>query len=174
MRRAGALFAAVLAVAACGPANSSSPIQAPENLTLAAPAFGDHLDAAVTCAGAGRSPELTWGAPPPTTRQLVVELIDADAPSGHFAHWLVYDIPPGARGLSSPPPAQAVQGRNDYGATGYGSPCPPRGQTHVYVLTVYAVELEPDLPASLTYQELQDRIRSHVIGMAQVDAAFGR
>jgi Raf kinase inhibitor-like YbhB/YbcL family protein len=168
------LAAALTLLAACGPENATSPIQAPENMTLSSSEFTDRLPAAITCAGEGRSPSMAWTQPPPTARQLVVELIDPDAPSGRFAHWLVYDIPPGAGGLTSPPPPQAVQGRNDAGSIGYAAPCPPKGQTHVYLLTVYAVELDPDLPSGLTEGDLDGRIRDHVIGMSQLEATFGR
>jgi Raf kinase inhibitor-like YbhB/YbcL family protein len=35
-----------------------------------------------------------------------------------------------------------VQVRNDYGALGYGGPCPPKGDTHHYVFTVFAVDVD--------------------------------
>ncbi len=126
------------------------------------------------CAGAGRAPAMTWSDPPPTTRSLVVEMVDVEGSHGVFTHCLVYDIPAGARSLQPPLPAAAAQGRNDFGTTGYRGPCPPRGQTHIYLLAVYATTLDPTLPPGLTRGELESRFRDHVIGMGQLEGTYSR
>jgi phosphatidylethanolamine-binding protein (PEBP) family uncharacterized protein len=117
---------------------------------------------------------MTWSDPPPTTRSLAVELVDTEATSGVFAQWLVYDIPAGARDLTPPLPASATQGRNGYGSIGYGAICPPHGQTHIYLLTIYATMLDPTLPAGLTMSQLDARIRPAVIGMGQLEGTYTR
>lgn len=171
----GLLLAAVL-LAACGPVpgGTAGTITAASNVNLLSDDFPPGLPAALTCDGAGRPPAMTWSDPPPTTRSLVVELVDTEAPSGVFAQWLVYDIPSGARGLTPPLPAQATQGRNGYGREGYGPLCPPPGQTHIYLLTVYATTLDPTLPAGLTLAQLDGRIRPAVIGMGQLEGTYTR
>ncbi|HLK41810.1 MAG TPA: YbhB/YbcL family Raf kinase inhibitor-like protein [Thermoleophilia bacterium] len=171
-----AVILAALLLAACGPAQggTAGTITAALNVNLLSDDFPPVLPAALTCDGAGRPPAMTWSDPPPTTRSLVVELVDTEAPSGIFAHWLVYDIPSGARGLTPPLPASATEGRNGYGATGYGPICPPHGQTHIYLLTVYATTLDPTLPGGLTRTQLDDRIRPAVIGMGQLEGTYSR
>lgn len=176
MRGLAALLAAGLLLAACGQSTSLT-IQAAMNINLKSPDFPVEpgpLPVDLGCSGAGRAPSMTWSDPPPSTRSLVVEMIDTEAPGGVFTHWLVYDIPSGARSLTPPLPANAAQGRNDFGRTGYGGPCPPRGQTHIYLLLLYATTLPPTLPAGLTRGALEDRFRDHVIGMAQLEGTYRR
>ena len=173
MIRRAAIALAVL-LAACGAPNQSATITAPPNINLISADFAPTLPAAISCDGAGRPPAMTWSDPPPTTRSLVVELVDTEAPAGIFAHWLVYDIPTGARELQPPLSPLAVTGRNGYGGRGYGAICPPKGQTHIYLLTVYATTLEPDLPGGLAWADLDARIKPAVIGMGQLEGTYSR
>jgi len=177
LRGLPALLAALLALAACGSQGTSETIQAPPNINLMSPDFPvdpGPLPLDLGCSGSGRAPSMTWSDPPPTARSLVVEMIDTEAPGGVFAHWLVYDIPAGARSLTPPLPASAAQGRNGFGGTGYRGPCPPRGQTHIYLLLVYATTVDPTLPGGLTRDELESRFRDHVIGMGQLEGTYSR
>lgn len=171
------LAAALLLAAACGPQSSAATIQAAPNVNLTSPDFPLNpgpLPVDLGCAGAGRPPSMTWSDPPPTTRSLVVEMVDTEAPNGVFAHWLVYDIPSGARSLTPPLPSNAAQGRNGFGGFGYGPPCPPKGQTHIYLLLIYATNLDPTLPSGLTRDQLESRFKDHVIGMGQLEGTYSR
>jgi Raf kinase inhibitor-like YbhB/YbcL family protein len=80
-----------------------------------------------------------------------VTLYDPDAPTGSgFWHWLVVNIPTHvtelAEGVGNPGgslPPGVLQTRTDYGAAGYGGPCPPAGDhPHRYLFTVFAVKTE--------------------------------
>lgn len=89
----------------------------------------------------GDSPPLSWSGAAPTVRYYAVTVLDPDA--DNFVHWAVLNLPasttslpPGATG-SLPKPAREL--RNGFGRAGYGAPCPPLGQTHHYVLTVWAL-----------------------------------
>lgn len=170
------LLATAALLAACGPVpgGTAGTITAASNINLVSADFVPTLPAGLTCDAAGRAPAMTWSDPPPTTRSLVVELVDTEAPGGIFAHWLVYDIPAGARSLTPPLPPQATQGRNGFGQLGYGAICPPHGQTHIYLLTVYATTLDPTLPPGLTFSQLDARIRLSVIGMGQLEGTYSR
>ena len=103
------------------------------------------------CAGGNKSPHLKWSGAPAGTGSFAVTLYDPDAPTGSgFWHWLVVNIPAdvtelaegaGSRGGSLP--AGALQTRTDFGAPGYGGPCPPAGDhPHRYLFTVFAVKTE--------------------------------
>jgi hypothetical protein len=108
-------------------------------LALTSPAFaaGGRIPVRYTCDGAGLSPPLRWTAPPRGTRTFALTVIDPDAPSGRFVHWLASAIPASSRGLAAGAPAPK-EGRNGAGGTGWTGPCPPSG-THRYVFTLRAV-----------------------------------
>ena len=84
------------------------------------------------------------------TRSLALLVHDPDAPTGGAGwwHWLVLNIPASATGLAkdagksdgSNLPPGAVQINTDFGAPGWGGPCPPVGdKPHRYVFTLYAL-----------------------------------
>lgn len=104
------------------------------------------------CSGANVSPQLSWTDAPEGTKSFAVTMYDPDAPTGSgWWHWLIYDIPATATGLSSNAgnvsaglaPKVSVQSMTDFGQPGYGGPCPPPGHgPHMYIITVYALKVE--------------------------------
>src|SRR5438045_3213609 len=53
------------------------------------------------CGGQNVSPALEWHNPPSGTRSFAITVYDPDAPTGSgWWHWMMYDIPPTATGLS--------------------------------------------------------------------------
>jgi Raf kinase inhibitor-like YbhB/YbcL family protein len=119
---------------------------------LASAEFAPHfLYKGFGCTGDNVSPGLAWSDPPAGTKSFAVTLYDPDAPTGSgWWHWVVYDIPAGQRELPSGAgaaaglslPKGARQAHNDFGAPGYGGPCPPAGdKPHRYVFTVYALDV---------------------------------
>lgn len=105
---------------------------------LSSPAFaqGEPLPARYTCDGRNVSPPLRWTAPPRGAVSLALMVTDPDAPGGAFVHWRLTGIPPATRAL---PAGSRAGGRNSFGKTGYGGPCPPRGQAHRYVFELRAL-----------------------------------
>ena len=104
------------------------------------------------CAGGNQSPQLSWSGAPDGTKSFAITCYDPDAPTGSgFWHWLVVNIPPGVTELaldagnpkSGKLPPGALQTRTDFGAPGYGGPCPPpNDHPHRYIFTVFAVGIE--------------------------------
>jgi Raf kinase inhibitor-like YbhB/YbcL family protein len=121
---------------------------------------GDYLGAAhilsadfgFGCAGGNQSPHLAWSGAPGGTKSFAITCYDPDAPTGSgFWHWLVVNIPANVTELpldagnpKSPRlPSGALQTRTDFGAPGYGGPCPPQGDhPHRYLFTVFAVGVD--------------------------------
>ena len=127
-----------------------------------------------TCDGANRVPRLEWGSRPTGTQELVIEVLDPDAPGGTFTHWLAYGIPAEASSLGPSLPARVVEGTNDFGRRGYGGPCPSRGSAHHYHFIVLALDTRLGLPAGVKRSELESRVKGHVIGRGELVAAYRR
>jgi len=104
------------------------------------------------CTGKNQSPQLSWANAPEGTKSFAVTMYDPDAPTGSgWWHWVVFDIPSNVNELvenagnldAKLAPEGAVQSITNYGAAGYGGPCPPPGHGyHQYVITVYALKTD--------------------------------
>lgn len=102
------------------------------------------------CTGKNQSPQLSWKNAPQETKSFAVTMYDPDAPTGSgWWHWVVFDIPATTNELVAGAgntelnlvPDGVIQSITDYGANGYGGPCPPEGHgLHQYVITVYALK----------------------------------
>ncbi len=113
------------------------------------------------CDGGNLSPQFSWTGVPDGTKSLALTCFDPDAPTGSgFWHWVMINIPPDTTSLelgagsadSGKLPAGTVQVRTDFGAPGYGGPCPPEGDhPHRYIFTLSAVSLDeiPDVSAAV-------------------------
>jgi Raf kinase inhibitor-like YbhB/YbcL family protein len=177
-RKFALVSAAVLALAACHSAASASG-RATMRLTTASFANG-LIPQAYTCDGQNRSPQLAWSKPPYGTRSLALTVTDPDAPSGTFTHWVLYNLPAATRTLpedldTSPQlPNGALQGRNDFRRTGYGGPCPPRGSTHRYVFTLYALDAPLALAPGSGRAAVEAAFVGHILARAQLIARYTR
>lgn len=147
-------------------------------LALTSPAFADHAEipGVYTCKGSDISPALTWSGVPGHAQSLVLIVDDPDAPNPllpvmTWVHWLLYNIPPSATGLSEniapgALPAGTLQGKNDWKQTGYRGPCPPIGK-HRYFFKLYALDIVlPDLKTPNKAQ-LERAMAKHVIAHAE-------
>jgi len=103
------------------------------------------------CKGGNRSPQLSWGGAPAGTKSFALTCFDPDAPTGSgFWHWVLVNIPPTVTSLplgagdpvAGKLPAGALEVRTDFGKPGYGGPCPPEGEVHRYLFTLFAVSLD--------------------------------
>lgn len=104
------------------------------------------------CEGKNISPELNWQNAPKNTKSFAITVYDPDAPTGSgWWHWIVFDIPGNITSLKAGAgnlennlsPKGSTQSLTDFGSTGYGGACPPRGdKAHRYIFTVYALDIE--------------------------------
>jgi len=125
-----------------------------------------------TCQGKDISVPLAWSGLPAGTNSLALIVDDPDAPDPAapkrtWVHWVLYNIPPSASGLAQAVkpgdlPKGTLEGRNDWGRTGYGGPCPPIGR-HRYVHKLYALDAAlPDLKQP-TKAQLEQAMQGHVL-----------
>ena len=101
------------------------------------------------CEGGNISPHLSWSGAPEGTKSFAVTVYDPDAPTGSgWWHWTVLNLPADTTSLprgASPAgdlPSETIELRNDYGATGFGGACPPPGEVHRYIFTIYALGVD--------------------------------
>lgn len=100
------------------------------------------------CTGENISPHLSWENAPKGTKSFAVTVYDPDAPTGSgWWHWLVFDIPKDTMSLKkdfgSKEHKDIVQSVTNYGKSGFGGACPPKGdKAHRYVFTVYALNTD--------------------------------
>jgi Raf kinase inhibitor-like YbhB/YbcL family protein len=100
------------------------------------------------CHGENRAPRLAWDAPPAGTHSLALTVIDPDASKpGGWVHWRI-GLPGTARALGPVLARNTAVGKNDFGTFGWGGPCPPPGQLHHYVFTLYALDKDNHVLAS--------------------------
>jgi Raf kinase inhibitor-like YbhB/YbcL family protein len=130
--------------------------------------------------GADTSPPLRWSDPPGGTRSLALVCDDPDAPRGTWVHWVLFNLPGDLRELQEGVPAQealpngARQGKNDFGAVGYGGPAPPRGKPHRYFFKLYALDAPLDLPAGATRGQVLAAMKGHVLAEGQLMGRYAR
>jgi len=139
------------------------------------------------CTGDNISPSLSWTGAPKETKSFAITVYDPDAPTGSgWWHWVVFNIPPSTTSIpknagdvkANLMPAGAIQSRTDFGADGYGGPCPPKGdRPHHYHFTVFAVDVDklPDAQNDSASAALVGYdLNFHTLGTASIVAIYGR
>jgi Raf kinase inhibitor-like YbhB/YbcL family protein len=136
------------------------------------------------CAGRNKSPHLKWSGAPAGTNSFAVTCYDPDAPTGSgFWHWLVVNIPAdvselpeGAGSTGGKLPSGALQTRTDFGAPGYGGPCPPPGDhPHRYLFTVFAVKSDKlDVKADTSAAVVGFNLHFNTLALAEIMGLFKR
>ncbi|MDH0127110.1 YbhB/YbcL family Raf kinase inhibitor-like protein [Brucella intermedia GD04153] len=107
------------------------------------------------CAGDNLSPQISWKNAPKGTKSFAVSMYDPDAPTGSgWWHWVainipasISELPEGAGSNMDKMPAGSMMTGTDVCQSAYFGACPPKGETHRYVITVKALSVEKlDLP----------------------------
>lgn len=127
----------------------------------------ERIPARFTCDGEDISPKLTIEEVPEGTQSLALVMDDPDAPNGTFTHWIMWNIDPKTAVIEEgSAPANALEGINGAGKSGYIGPCPPSGEHH-YRFQLYALNSILDLPAESSAQDLQAQLQDDSIILAQ-------
>ena len=107
-------------------------------------------------------------------------VVDPDAPSGNFTHWVLYDLPAAKHSLAEglpnlkQLPDGSRQGSNDFDQIGYGGSCPPHNSEHRYVFLLYALDTTLDLPPGATRDQVEKALKGHVLARGELIARYGR
>ncbi len=156
------------------------------DISAKTPIANDYVFQGFGCNGKNISPQLAWTAAPKDAKSFALLVHDPDAPTGGAGwwHWVVYNIPVTATGIARGAgtadgknlPAGSAQNATDFGAVGWGGPCPPAGdKPHRYIFTLHALKVD-----SLTISEGSSAslvgfmVNANSIGKAKLIAKYGR
>ncbi|HET8534875.1 MAG TPA: YbhB/YbcL family Raf kinase inhibitor-like protein, partial [Sphingomicrobium sp.] len=69
-----------------------------------------------------------------------------------------------------------VQAMNDFGKSGYGGPCPPKGHgPHRYRFKLYALDIDKlTLPPDTKIASLEEQAKQHQVGFAEITGTYER
>ena len=111
-------------------------------------------------------------------KTLVITLEDMSHPIKNFTHWIVWNIPatnnvPKAipAGKCVPSLEGTVQGIG-YGFHKYAGPKPPKGKSHKYCFTIYALDCQLNLKAFSTKKRVINRARGHILQQGRIFGHF--
>ncbi len=124
------------------------------------------------------SPEFIIRNLSPDAKTIMITLEDLSHPVKNFTHWIIWNIPaantipkaiPAGKTVFAPP--GAVQGIG-YGLHRYAGPKPPKGRSHQYVFTVYALDCALDLKASTIKKKVLNKAKEHIIQQGKICGYF--
>ena len=136
-----------------------------------------------SCTGENVSVPITWSGVPEGTVSLAL-VVDSDQfPGAPWVHWVLWGIPPDARGLPEAVPntaeapsigPKARQGTNNDEKVGWSGPCPPpvllyqsaggpRDAVKHYSFNLYALDTEIDLGPETGKADLLRAIDGHIL-----------
>jgi Raf kinase inhibitor-like YbhB/YbcL family protein len=142
---------------------------------------GGSIPSLYTCEGKDISPPIAWSGLPSNTKSVAMIVDDPDAPDPAkpqrvYAHWIVYNLPPQTTALAENAskrgmPDGAVQGKNDWGKTEYGGPCPPIGR-HRYFFKLYALDTTLTGLAKATKADLEKAMKGHIVDSGELMGTY--
>ena len=144
-------------------------------MKLTSPAFkeGASVPSKFTCDGEDKSPQLDISDIPSNTKSLTLVMDDPDAPVGTWDHWIVWNIDPTTNKILEEIEPIGIKGKNSWGRTGYGGPCPNSGE-HRYFFRVYALDTKLILLEGSTKKDLEKAMKGHIITEAQLIGRYKR
>ncbi len=156
------------------PASPATTPASPATLTVRSPSFADGaaIPARFSCRGGNTPPPLAWTGIPSGAASIAVVMDDPDAIGGTYTHWVVFNLPATARGITGGhlPPGTA-QAQNSGGEAAYLGPCPPSG-THHYRFTVYAEPKRLPLAAGAPLAQALHAIKADALTSGRLTGLF--
>lgn len=143
-------------------------------IKLTSPAFSDNgnIPGKFTCQGEDVNPQLDIEGVPAEAKSIVLIMDDPDAPMGTWDHWVVFNIAPDTTTIAENSiPSEATQGKNSWGNSEWGGPCPPSG-THRYVFKLYALDTTLSLDHSAAKGDVEGAMQGHVLAQATLTGLY--
>jgi Raf kinase inhibitor-like YbhB/YbcL family protein len=122
------------------------------------------------------SPALELVGLPIATISVAIVMNDEHESLGIWDHWVVFDILAISSELDieAGEKSQGVQGINSWKVEGYKGPCPPEGEEHTYLFSVYALDTLLELPAGVDSATLASAMDGHIIGSVELNGTYAR
>jgi Raf kinase inhibitor-like YbhB/YbcL family protein len=179
------LAALVLGGLSCARQAAGPPVTAPMTIQLTSAAFEANQPLARRYTGEGEdlSPPLAWANLPPGTKELALICDDPDAPrKDPWVHWVLAGIPAGTASLGDGVSSYKanrkapgmVEGKTDWGTSGYQGPMPPPGKPHRYFFRVYALDAKLALSGEPTKADLLQAMEGHVLALGELVGTYQR
>lgn len=111
-------------------------------------------------------------------KTLAITLEDLSHPVKDFTHWLIWNIPATSQVHSGIPSGNHVSALGGacqgigYGFHRYAGPKPPKGKTHTYRFTVYALDCELRLSVHSMKKAFLKKADGHIIQKGNITAKF--
>lgn len=128
--------------------------------------------------GKDLSPEFRIKNLSPEAKTLVITLEDTSHLIKNFTHWVIWNMPATEHIPGSIPAGKTVlaldgarQGRA-YGNHRYAGPKPPKGKTHEYRFTIYALDCTLETPSSSRKEKVLAEAAGHIIQKGTAVGSF--
>ena len=111
-------------------------------------------------------------------KTLAITLEDLSHPIKNFTHWLIWNIPAANQvksGISAGSHLSELGGACQgigYGFHRYAGPKPPKGKTHTYRFTVYALDCELKLSVHSLKRVFLKKANGHIIQKGNLTVKF--
>ena len=148
-------------------------------ITSSAFSHNNDIPQKYTCQGKNLSVPLNWTGLPKGTKSLVLIVEDPDAPDPKepkmvWDHWLLYNLPPTAKGLAEDVkdlPKGTLEAKNSWKKTGYGGPCPPIGR-HRYFHKLFALDIVLEDLKTPTKKQLLEAMKGHILEKTEMIGTY--
>jgi len=138
-------------------------------------ADGGAIPTEYTCDGRGVPPSLRMDRVPQDTKSLAILMDDLDAEKGIAVHWMVWNVDPKNADIGGMTAGTgSVMGMNYANQAGYAAPCPPEGETHRYVWSVYASDRVLGISQNATRAQFKNALSGHVLAKGQLTGTYSR
>lgn len=112
------------------------------------------------------------------TVSLIITLEDLSHPVRRFTHWIIWNLPAAdqiAKAIPHGKEPASLQGAAQgigYGFHRYAGPKPPKGRSHKYCFTIYALDCRLNLKPFSSKRKVLRRARRHIIQKGSIIGYF--
>lgn len=162
--------------------STSTPMTSKFMLTSSAFDNNGRIPSTYTCDGKrDMNPPLSISGVSEGAQSLVLIMDDPDVPKvnhpeGTFNHWVLFNIPPGAREIATGVTV-GTPGTNGAGNNAYYGPCPPpqyEPSEHRYFFKLYALDAELPLQVGASKADVEKAMQGHIIAQTELIGRYKR